>query len=282
MGNEQQAAIWNESVGEAWVRHADPFDELLGPFGEAAMALLDVGAGDRVVDVGCGTGATTRALARQVAPGEAMGVDISARLLDEARRRAVGAKVDNVRFEVVDVQEGELPGAPFDAAFSRFGVMFFSDPVLAFANVCRSLRAGARMAFVCFQAPPANPFIIGPVLAAAAHLPVEPPPPPDAPGPFSLADPQRLHELLAAAGFTDVSVGAGPDEAVLRGAGDIVALAERVLEQNPMTAPALRTAAPADRASAVRAAADVLEQHRTDDEVRMGAGTWLVAARRPG
>jgi SAM-dependent methyltransferase len=274
MAPGSNAEIWQHDVADAWVRHAERYDTTLEPFGHAVIDALELRPGDRVLDVGCGTGATTVDLAARVSPGQVVGVDVSASMLAAARRRE-GA--GSVRFVEADAGTADLDG--FDVVFSRFGVMFFDDPPAAFANLARALVPGGRLGFVCFQGPPANPFIVVPVLAGMGALglglPAEP-------GPFSLADPDELAGLLAAAGLVDVRIDAGPDEAVLHGAEDLPELAARLLEQNPITSGPLAAADDAARAAAIRATADALEPHRRGDEVRLGAGAWVVRATRPG
>lgn len=279
MGNTEQARIWNEAAGEAWVAHADHFDATLAPFGEAAIAALAPEPGERVLDVGCGTGATTVRLAMAVAPAEVVGVDLSAPMLDAARARAEGAGVGNVRFEVADVQVDDLPGAPFDLAFSRFGVMFFSDPAVAFARIAEALRPGGRFAFVCYGAPWDNPFITAPIGAASGVLGLAPPSP-GGPSPFSLADCDATTALLAGAGFTDIGITAGPDVAVVGTDEDLQGLARRVVEQNPVTSAALGAADEGTRAAALDAVVAVLSTNVEDGLVRMPSSSWVVSARR--
>ncbi len=281
MAESSQFELWNDAVGGAWVDHADAYDHTLAPFGASVIERLAPQPGERVLDVGCGTGATTRALATLVDPGGVLGLDLSARMLDEAARRAEAAGLGNVEFLAADVQHAWFAHEPFDVAFSRFGVMFFPDPVLAFSNIAAALRPGGRLGFVCFQSPAVNPFMLVPVLAGAAQLSGLTPPAPGAPGPFSLADPDHLATLLDSAGFESVEIDAGPDEAVLHGADDLEALAARLLEQNPMTAPALARSTPTTRLRAVRATAEALEEHRGGDVVRLGAGTWIVTGATP-
>lgn len=234
------------------------------------------------MDVGCGTGSTTLELASQAAPADVLGVDFSAQMIGEADRRAVAAGAPNVRLLEADVQSVPLGVDAYDVVFSRFGVMFFSEPVVAFSNLAVALVSGGRLGFVCFQAPAANPFIVTPVLAAARHLEMPPMPPPGAPGPFSLADPDRTAALLRAAHFEDVTIEEGPGEAELGGAGDLDVLATRLLEQNPSTGPALAEASPNLRRAAVDAAAQALGEHRQGEVLRMGAGTWIVLGRSLG
>lgn len=276
--NDEQATIWNESAGDAWVAHAEHFDATLAPFGEAVIDRLAPAAGQRVIDIGCGTGATTIRLASLVAPGTVTGVDLSAPMLAVARSRAAVAGVDTVRFVEQDVQSDDLAGGPYDLAFSRFGVMFFSDPVAAFSRIAGRLVDAGRLGFVCFQAPMDNPFIVVPVMTAAAHLAVGPPPAADEPSPFALADPNRTRFLLTDAGFDDIEVVPGPDRAVLGTEADVEAIARRVIEQNPTTAAPFATAAPDVRAATLDAVVAALRPHCCDGLVALGASTWIVTA----
>ena len=287
VAHDEQTVLWNEVVGEAWVRHADRFDATLEPFGAATFERLDLQSGERVVDIGCGAGRTTLDAAARVHPGEVVGLDVSAPLLAEARRRAHGLVVGNVRFVEADLGSPDAAASlasseSFDVAFSRFGVMFFADPLAAFSNLARTMVPNGRLGFVCFQGPERNPFITVPVLTAAAHLAMAPLPGPDEPSPFSLADPARIRSLLGAAGFGQISIDAGPDRATLGNDQDLQAMAARLLEQNPSTAPALMAADAERRSAAVQAVAEALAGHVTDGEVRLGAGSWIVQARLTG
>ena len=278
MSNDEQSEMWNHGVGPAWVEHVDAFDESLAPFGRAVLDRLAVGPGERVMDIGCGAGGTTIALAGVAAQVD--GFDLSDVMLGAARDRALAAGVDNVAFTSLDVQSGALRSDSYDVAFSRFGVMFFSDPIAAFTNIRSALVPGGRLGFVVFQGPIDNPFIVGPVMAAAAHVPVVLPADPTDPGPFSLADPARIRSILATAGFDAVTVDPGPAECVVGTADDLEGLARRALEQNPGVAPALAGATAPVRAAAIAAAAGAFAPHVVDGMVVMAAGTWVVTARR--
>jgi SAM-dependent methyltransferase len=277
-----QAKIWNESVGEAWVEHAAHFDATLEPFGEAAMQKLELRPGERVIDIGCGTGATTIRLASLVAPGLVTGVDLSVPMLRLAQARATAHAVSNVAFSAADVESDSLGTAVFDVAFSRFGVMFFSDPTIAFTNIRKSLVGDGRLGFVCFQSPAQNPFIVVPIMAAASHLQLSPPGDPNAPSPFALANRDRTASILRDAGFSDVAIEPGPTEAVLGQTTDLVALAQRLLEQNPAVAPTLAAAPLTTRHAAIEASANALAPYLSDGQVKLPASSWIVTARTDG
>ena len=205
--NEEQSQFWQE-LAPGWLASVVHTELVSGPFGVAAMEALHLVPGQRVLDVGCGDGSTTLELARRVAPGgDAVGIDIAPAMLDAARRSAEVQGVDNASFVVADAQTESLGESRFDAAFSRFGVMFFADPVAAFANIRAGLRSGGVLAFACWDDLFANEWMFLPgsaVVQVTGSLP--PMPGPEAPGPFSLADPDRVTAVLRDAGFANVTV----------------------------------------------------------------------------
>jgi SAM-dependent methyltransferase len=207
VANTGQAEFWSE-LAPTWLAPEDQLEEVGGPPGTLAMDRLGLLPGQRVVDLGCGPGRTTLELAARVGPGgQAVGVDISAEMLAGGRERAARLGAGNVEFVHADAQMHDFGQARFDAAYSRFGVMFFSDPVAAFANVRRALRPGAALSFVCWQGVVDNEWMLIPGAAAAEVTGTLPPMPgPDEPGPFSLADPARVRAVLGAAGFGSIAV----------------------------------------------------------------------------
>jgi SAM-dependent methyltransferase len=283
--DSEQVTLWNDVVGDAWVEHADDYDVTLQPFGDAVLERLALATGDRVLDIGCGTGATTLAIGTRVAPGRVLGVDISATMLAAARRRVAAAGCANVEFVQRDVQESAGAAGEFDAAFSRMGVMFFPDPVLAFTRVNEALVDGGRLGFACFQSPMSNPFLVVPVMTASMHLGVGGPPDLDKPGPFSFADPAKVTRVLHEAGFVDVVIEPGPDQGDLGEVGDqqaLTSLARRLVEQNPGVAPTFAAASATTQDATVAAVAEALRPHLVDGRIVMGASTWVVTARATG
>jgi SAM-dependent methyltransferase len=204
--NAAMAELWNGRSGENWIRFDDHHDRGLRPWGEAVLAAAAPAAGERVLDIGCGTGWMTRAAARAVGDGHAVGVDISEMLVERARAKAAAEGVTNAAFTVADAQDHAFDPNSFEAAISRFGIMFFADTVAAFANVGRALVPGGRLAFATWQDLLLNDWILVPFGAMATHVGVPEQPDPGAPGPWSLADPDRVRSVLGAAGFGDVSL----------------------------------------------------------------------------
>ena len=211
--NTEQAEFW-AARASSWMSLESHHEEVIGPAGRMAMDRLEPYPGQQVVDLGCGTGQTTLELAGRVAPGgRAVGVDIAAALLDRARAHAAEAGIANIEFQHADVQSSDLGSARFDGAFSRFGVMFFADPVAAFTNVHRSLKPGAVSSFVCWGPATANEWMLVPAQAAVSVLGTTPEmPASDAPGPFSLSDQNRVRIILEAAGFHNIDIKAHHDQ----------------------------------------------------------------------
>ena len=278
-----QAEHWNAS-GPAWVRHADEIDAHARPYGEAGIEALAPAPGERVLDIGCGCGATTLELGRRVTgSGSVTGVDVSAPMLELARQRAAAAGLDHVDFVQADAGTAslaELAGGPLDGAFSRFGVMFFADPVAAFANVAAGLRPGGRLALVVWQPVQVNPWMSVPTLAAVGPLGATwAPAGPGQPGPFSLGDPDLVRSILDGAGFADVALDGFTSAAVLR-AGDADDDVAQLLQIGPMRS-AWDEAGDGARAAAVAAVREAVEPYRDGDVYRLPGAVWVVTARRP-
>ena len=275
--NAQQIQYWNET-GQRWVTLQSPIDTQIRPLGLLAMQRAALRAGTRVLDVGCGCGDTTVELARRVAPGGTVtGIDISAAMLERARQlaRKQGA---GARFELADAQTYAFPPATVDVLFSRFGVMFFTDPSAAFANLRRALAPGGRLAFVCWQSLPDNPWMLVPLGAALQHLAPPPLPGPDAPGPFSFADPARVRGILEPAGFADVQFEDVRETLTIGGGAGLDETVAFVLQMGP-TAAALRESSDPNLAARVAAAVrDALGPYVTADGIRMASASWIVTA----
>jgi SAM-dependent methyltransferase len=271
--------FWDRRA-DAWERRADALNAFSDAYGIAAMEALDVQPGERVLDLGCGPGTTAVELANRVAPdGEVVGVDISPAMVAAAERRAAAAGVTNVRFAAVNAQTGSL-GAEFDAAYSRFGVMFFSDPVAAFANIGRSLRARGRLACAVWGPITDNPWMFVPTMAAGPVLKAEMTiPGPNEPGPFSLADRDHVIGLLSEAGFVDIAVDPVESSRLISAAssdGDVRTL----LEVGPL-GEAYEKADESMRQTAVDAVLAAIESYRDEDGWRLPGAARTITAHHP-
>ena len=200
-----QVADWNGQSGEYWAVNQARLDAMFAVFGQAAIEAAAPATGERVLDVGCGAGASSLDLAARVgAGGQVLGVDISEPLI--GRARALAPQDTPVLFQVADASSAELPEGAFDMLFSRFGVMFFDDPTAAFTHMRRALRPGGRVAFVCWRGVAENDWVRLPMIAIKDIVPLPAPPGPDVPGPFSFGDRGRVERILTTAGFTDITI----------------------------------------------------------------------------
>lgn len=277
--NQQQIEYWNSRAGDTWAQLQTILDQQIAPFGTQLIYALAPTAGERILDIGCGCGQTTLDIAARVSPtGRAVGVDISRPMLQVARNRAAAAHLDVTWLEA-DAQTADLRQASgideFDAACSRFGVMFFGDPVHAFRNVRRSLRRGGRLTFVCWRPLTENPWMQVPLQAA---LPLLPPPPaadPHAPGPFAFADPARVQRILTEAGFSRVSY--APFDAQI-GSGDIDQTLHLMMRVGPLGA-ALREH-PQYKDAVMGAVRTALLPHASSagGTILLPGGIWVFAA----
>lgn len=200
--NEAERQRWND---ERWAAQWPKRERLTDAVTAFLLEAAALQPGERVLDVGCGGGRTSLAAGRAVGPGGAVaGADLSAPLSALARRRAGEAGIENVTFSVLDMQTDAVEGGPFDVALSQFGVMFFDEPEIAFANIRAHLRPGGRMAFACWQTGDRNPWFFAPALAEYLPPPPAPGPGKSPTGPFTLGDAGHTSEVLRAAGFADV------------------------------------------------------------------------------
>ena len=275
--NAEQIAEWNGVLGQRWAAMRQEIDRVVTPFGAAALKAAAPQPGDRVIDVGCGCGETSIEIARLVGPaGSVLGIDVSQPMLAVARAHGQSA---NLSFQEADASGSPLP-AGVDLLFSRFGVMFFSEPSAAFSHLRKSLRAGGRCVFVCWRTPRDNAWAMTPLAAARQALDITPPQSdPNAPGPFAFADEERLQTILSAAGFGnielqrfDAAIFLGPTpRSAAEGAvqlGPVARLLREVgAEHLPIVVDAIeRTLAPLAAANG---------------QVSLNGSTWIVAAANP-
>ena len=271
--NQAQTELWNNQAGRNWVEQNAMLDRLFAPF---EQPLVDAVRGARaVLDVGCGAGATTFAVARSLeGQGRCSGADLSAPLIELAKRRAAELGADNADFLVADAQLHDFPADSFDAVISRFGVMFFDDPVAAFANLRRASRPDAGLACIVWRGAGENPFMTAAERAAAPLLPQAPPRAPDAPGQFAFGDPGRVSGILTAAGWRDVDL-QRLDVACEMTAGDLATYAVRM---GPVSL-ALPGLEEAQRRTVIDAVKRGFEPFVTDGVARFTAACWMVRAR---
>lgn len=273
--NAEQARAWNGEQGAYWAEHADRFDRALHAYRTDLLGAAGIAATDQVLDIGCGTGQTTRDAARLASGGRAVGVDLSAAMLRVARRRASAEGLRNADFVQADAQVHPFPAAAFDVAVSRAGTMFFADPVAAFRNIGGALRPGGRLVQLVWRPLRDNEWFLSLTQALAAGRPL-PTPAADAPGPFALADPERVRSVLGAAGFTDIRLaphgevmwfGEDADDAERFTLGMLGWMLEDLDDEG--------------RARAVDGLRATLAAHDTGDGVLYASKAWIIQATHP-
>jgi SAM-dependent methyltransferase len=279
MPNVEQVEYWDGSGGEHWVAQQARYDQINSGFGDRIAEVLAPRSGERVLDVGCGNGALSLTIGALVAPdGSVLGLDISGPMLAMATSRARAAGLENVRFERGDAQVHRLPDAEFDAVVSRFGVMFFDDPQAAFANLARALRAGGRLVFACWQELGANEWLMVPAGAALAHVPMPDLGEPGRPGPFSLADPDRVRSILEGVGLTDVGL---DDFRCPMPMGSTLEDTVAFMQGTEMAAALMADVSEDVAAAAWEAVGEALAPYAGPDGVVLGGAAWIVTAIKP-
>src|SRR6202051_316662 len=275
--NADQIAYWNGPGGQHWTERQQVQDTLLAPVSDILIDRAKPRAGERIVDVGCGCGATTVAFAQKTGPtGHVLGIDISAPML--ARARQIAPAEMPVDFVLADATVYPFVPASFDLMVSRFGVMFFAEPAVSFANMRRALRPSGRLTFVCWREPRDNPWLMLPLQAAYQHVPKLPQLGPEDPGPFAFASEARVNRILSEAGFSqiamercdlslDVGIGRGLEAAV-----------ETALEIGP-AARALAGQPPDIRAAAATSIREALVPFVNGQAVLLPASIWIVTAK---
>ncbi|SEI61661.1 class I SAM-dependent methyltransferase [Achromobacter sp. NFACC18-2] len=278
-----QIGDWSGKSGERWVANQARLDAMVAVFGQAALEAAAPATGERALDIGCGAGASSLALAARVgAGGQVLGVDISEPLIGHAR--SLAHQETRVLFQVADASRAELPEGAFDILFSRFGVMFFDDPIAAFTHMRRALRPGGRVAFVCWRAAAENDWVRLPMGALKGIVPPNSLPDSEAPGPFSFGDPARVAQILSSAGFTDIAI-VPFDAAVPFGEGGTRDAAvddavKMTLEVGPLSS-ALADQPDDIRARASAAVRAAFAELAGERSVTISGAAWIVTARNP-
>ncbi|MFI5666113.1 class I SAM-dependent methyltransferase [Streptomyces sp. NPDC051704] len=273
--NADQAGAWDGQEGAYWAEHADRFDRAVRAYRADFLAAAGVAEADRVLDIGCGTGETTRDLAKRATGGRVLGVDLSAAMLRVARQRAAAEGLHNAEFVQADAQVHPFPASAFDVAVSRSGTMFFADPVAAFRNIGGVLLPGGRLVQLVWQALAGNEWFLSLTGALAVGRP-SPTPAAGSPGPFSLADPARVRTVLGAAGFTDIRLDPHGEAMWF---GEDAADAERFTLG--MLGWMLDGLDERDRRRAVDDLRATLAAHESDSGVLYASEVWIIRATRP-
>jgi SAM-dependent methyltransferase len=278
--NDAQIEYWNEQAGPKWVRHQEVLDQQIAPHGEAMLDRVGLRPGERVLDVGCGCGGTTLEIAARVgAKGSVTGLDISGPMLAHARQRAKRAGLAGLEFVQADAQDSALAESGYDAVTSRFGVMFFADPVRAFANLRGTLAKGGRLGFICWRTVRENPWVTLPMMEAARFVELPPPPGPDEPGPFAFGERDRISAILSDAGYVEVEIDPFDHPMRLGASADLESAVEMTLAIGPLSR--LITQVEESLRPAIRdAVRSALAAHHSPEGVALPSAAWIVLARK--
>ena len=276
--NAAQIEYWNREAGAKWVAFQELMDKQIEGFGHDVMERLAPAPGERLLDVGCGCGQTALELAARVGDsGHVTAVDISAPMLARTRQRIGEAGLGNVDVINADAATYPLPEAAFDAVFSRFGVMFFADPVAAFGNLRRALKPTGRIAFACWRTLPENPWAALPIQAVADLIDI-PKPEPGAPGPFSMADRARIESILKGAGFADIAIAPLDRKVAIGGTGTLAEINRLIIRLGPVS----RLLADADEDTIKQAetrTCEALTPYYDGMQVTLPGAAWICMAR---
>ncbi|QOZ23339.1 class I SAM-dependent methyltransferase [Bradyrhizobium sp. CCBAU 51753] len=273
--NPRGAEFWNSTMGHAWVSQQAVISDVFTSVTNVSLDAASAKRGEHVVDIGCGTGDTLLAFAKAVGPsGAALGVDISAPMLDLAKHRAAEAEFGNVTCALADATIYPFEPRWADLVYSRFGLMFFGDPAKAFANIRSGMKADGRLVFVCFRTMPESPWFRVPIEAARPHLPPQPPADPLAPGMFSFAREERVRGILAAAGFREIAI--KPTDVPIHGK-DVTQSMAFITQAGPLPA-LLENASDEQRHRAIDAVRNALAAGIGADGRSLHVGLWLVSA----
>jgi SAM-dependent methyltransferase len=271
---DEQAALWNGVAGRAWVDAQQALDRLFTPFEDLLVTAVTAASARAVLDVGCGTGATTLAVARRVhANGRCVGVDISAPMLELARVRAEAEHLP-AQFIHADAEQYSFEPAVFDAVISRFGVMFFERPVDAFANLRRAAQRNATLCLIAWRSAVDNPFMTTAERAAAPLLPNLPPRKPDAPGQFAFADRDRVQTILQESGWREIELRPIDVDCTMPRTD----LEQYVTRLGPLGL-VLQDADETTRARIVETVLSAFDPYVHGHDVRFTAACWLIGAR---
>ena len=277
--NSAEIAYWNGPGGRRWLKQHEVHDALLAPVADILLERAAARAGEFVLDIGCGCGTVTLELARRVAPsGRVLGIDVSAPMLEKARNSAPAGLP--VEFALADATVLDFEPMRAGLLFSRFGVMFFADPIRAFSNMRGGMRADARVVFACWRAARENPWSMVPLQQAYKHVPRLPEVSPEDPGPFSFADEARIDSILERAGFASVELEAIDLQLDLANGGGLEAAVETAASIGP--AGRALDGQPAQlHAAAVESIRAELARHQRGDSVPLAAAIWIVRAVNP-
>lgn len=277
--NIKQRQFWSGAGGDVWVNKQREMDIMLNPLGDRVIERLDLKSDSKIIDIGCGCGATTLEIAKKITQGEILGVDISEPMLDKATETAKEMSLSNISFEVKDVQMDVMPQNYFDIAFSRFGVMFFEDPFEAFKNIHSSLKEDGLLSFVCWQNASLNPWQSLSIQVIKEFLDL-PAPAPKSPGPFAFEDKTYLEDILRESGFKGLEILDNREDIIMFSGKSIREACEDYLTINPVVTEMLKNSKPELTEEILEALVIKFSNFHQNDGLLFPSATWIVSAKK--
>lgn len=277
--NIKQRQFWSGVGGDVWVNKQREMDIMLNPLGDRVIERLDLKSDAKIIDIGCGCGATTLEIAKKITQGEILGVDISEPMLDKATETAKEMSLSNISFEVKDVQVDIMPQNYFDIAFSRFGVMFFEDPFEAFKNIHSSLKEDGLLSFVCWQNASLNPWQSLSIQVIKEFLDL-PAPAPKSPGPFAFEDKTYLEDILRESGFKGLEILDNQEDITMFSGKSIREACEDYLTINPVVTEMLKNSKPQLTEEILEALVIKFSNFHKNDGLLFPSATWIVTAKK--
>ena len=276
--NKKQREFWSGKGGDVWVEKQNAMDVMLEPLGVAALSKLPEDLGEHILDIGCGCGSTTLSIAGNLSKNSKItGVDISAPMLDQARKLAAEKNLTNADFQVMDIQTELKKENIYSAAYSRFGVMFFEAPVPAFKNIYRSLQQGAKFSFVCWQSPQLNPWQALSIQVIKKFVDL-PSPLPRSPGPFAFAEKDYLESIMVDSGFKDIAIESHEQQITMFVGKSLQEASNDYLSINPVVTAMLEESSPEVKDDISSALQELFKEYSDGNGLHFPSATWLVTA----
>ena len=275
--NIKQKQFWSGAGGDVWVDKQREMDIMLNPLGQKAIGQLILEEHTKILDIGCGCGATTIEIAKMIPKGHVTGLDISIPMLDRAEKFASEMSLSNIDFQVKDVQTEEINSNHYDIAFSRFGVMFFEDPYEAFKNINQAIKENGQLVFVCWQNPSLNPWQSLSLQVIKEYLDL-PSPPPKSPGPFAFEDKDYIEDILKGTDFKDISIADNQEDIVMFSGKSIREACEDYLTINPVVTEMLKNSGNELKEEILEALIAKFSSFHNNDGLLFPSATWIVSA----
>ena len=274
--NKNQRDFWSGKGGDIWVERQNAMDTMLSPLGEAALNKLNLNEGENVLDIGCGCGHTTLNIAKRISPdGQVTGLDISKPMLKRAKESANEMSISNASFNCVDVQTDDMGEEVYSAAFSRFGVMFFEDPIAAFHNINKSLITGASLSFVCWQSPALNPWQSLFIEAVKKYVDL-PSPPPRSPSPFAFMESEYVSSILEESNFQNIMIEGHDAEVNMFSGRSLSDSVKDYISINPVVSGMLKDSTEQEKTEIINSAIEAFSPYYSAKGLMFPSATWLV------